>query len=82
MGIWSTPRRRPKRRPRPEAPPDPGRVQDFAGLVFVGAVLLFASPLRELWARDDAPWWAPYLSWAAVTVAAALVTRACLRDAS
>lgn len=59
---------------------DPGRAGDFVWLAFVGAVILFASPLRELWAQDDAVWWTPYLLWGGVLVAAALVTRVCLRD--
>lgn len=40
------------------------------------AVLVFATPLRALWARPDAPWWAPFLPWLLLVIAAAaLATR-------
>jgi hypothetical protein len=31
--------------------------------VAMAAVLLFATPLRALWARDDGAWWLPFAAW-------------------
>jgi hypothetical protein len=40
----------------------------------VGAAsLVFASPLRETWMRDEAPWWVGFALWAALVAAAALL---------
>lgn len=50
-------------------------MKELAWLVFGGALVLLASPLRTLWARDDAPWVAPFGLWAVITVAAALALR-------
>ena len=38
-------------------------------------LLLFATPLRALWARDDGPWWLPFALWAPMIVALARILR-------
>ncbi|MCB9543543.1 MAG: hypothetical protein R3F65_13985 [bacterium] len=39
------------------------------------ATLLLVSPLRALWARPDAPWWAPFVPWALLVTAGLALAR-------
>jgi hypothetical protein len=43
--------------------------------VAVAILLLFATPLRALWARDDGPWWLPFALWAPMIAALARIFR-------
>jgi len=36
-------------------------------VVFLLALLIFASPFTEWWGRIDRPWYLPYLFWLLVT---------------
>lgn len=47
-------------------PSDGGRQLDSVVLLFLLALFLLASPLRELWAGPRSPWFTPYLLWAAI----------------
>lgn len=42
---------------------DHGRPVDSAILLFLVALFLFVSPFTDWWARDDSPWYLPYLLW-------------------
>ncbi|MCA9614216.1 MAG: hypothetical protein H6721_21425 [Sandaracinus sp.] len=44
-----------------------------SALALALGALIFASPLRAVWAREGAPWWVPFLLWAALLVLAAWV---------
>jgi hypothetical protein len=48
-----------------------------AAAIFVAmaTILLFATPLRALWARDDGPWWLPFAVWAPLVVVLARTLR-------
>lgn len=61
------------------APREPERATDLVLIGFGAALLLTASRLRELWARDEAPWWAPFLAWGIVLALAGWVARAWIR---
>lgn len=37
--------------------------------------MLFATPLRGLWARDAGPWWLPFAVWAPIVAAMAWLVR-------
>lgn len=56
--------------PRPES-----RSKELLLLLLALSVLILASPLRALWARDDGSWLLPFVIWAGVTAAAALALR-------
>jgi len=43
--------------------------------VAAAVLLLFATPLRALWARDDGPWWLPFAAWAPLIAILARVLR-------
>lgn len=43
--------------------PEHGRSVDTAILLFFAALFLFVSPFTDWWARDDSPWYLPYLLW-------------------
>jgi len=38
-------------------------------------LLLFATPLRALWARDGGPWWLPFAAWVPLVVLLAHMLR-------
>ncbi len=57
-------------RPRDHAP-----AGQLGLAAFAFGVLLLVSPLRLLWAREGAPWWAPFVAWAALIALSALVAR-------
>ncbi len=40
-----------------------GRSIDSAILLLLAALILFLSPFTDWWARDDSPWYLPYLLW-------------------
>jgi len=42
---------------------EPGKYLDRAILLFLFALLLFASPLVSWWASADHPWYLPYGLW-------------------
>ena len=48
---------------------------DRVVLLFLFALLLLVSPLVEIWATDDAPWYLPYLGWAVLIALAARLQR-------
>jgi len=54
---------------------DSGKFLDAALAVFVFALLLFVSPLRNLWSAPGSTWYLPYLLWFDVIAAAWLVQR-------
>ncbi len=56
-------------------PPDSGRQLDSVVLLFLLAVFLLVSPLRELWAGPGSPWFTPYLLWAAIIALIFWLTR-------
>lgn len=37
-----------------------------SALALALGALVFASPLRAVWGRPGAPWWAPFLVWVAL----------------
>lgn len=43
--------------------PEHGRSVDSAIVLFFAALFLFVSPFTDWWARDDSPWYLPYLLW-------------------
>jgi hypothetical protein len=43
--------------------PEYTRSVDSAILLFLAALVLFVSPFTDWWARDDSPWYLPYLLW-------------------
>ncbi len=47
-------------------PPPSGRSVDLCLLAFGIALLLLASPIRQLWAVEGLPWPVPFLVWLAV----------------
>lgn len=49
---------------------EPGKSLDRVILLFVVALLLFASPLLVWWSRPGSPWYTPYLLWAVVILLA------------
>lgn len=51
------------------------RSKDLSALALGLALLLLASPLRLLWARDDSPWLLPFGLWAAVIFLGGLASR-------
>jgi methyl-accepting chemotaxis protein len=58
--------------------PDPRGQEHATDLVVIGfglALLLLFTPLRELWARDHAPWWAPFAIWAGLVALGAWLIR-------
>lgn len=58
--------------------PDPRGQEHATDLVVIGfglALLLLFTPLRELWARDHAPWWAPFAIWSGLVVLSAWLIR-------
>lgn len=38
-------------------------------------LLLFATPLRALWARDAGPWWLPFVAWSLAVALTAIALR-------
>ncbi len=48
------------------SPHDHERFFDRAVLLFLLALFLLASPLKEWWAADDTTWLAPYLIWGTI----------------
>jgi len=48
---------------------------DAVIIVFLLAVLLFASPVVFLWTARQSPWYIPYLLWLLIIIAAALAVR-------
>ncbi len=52
------------------------RSRSLASLTAALLALAFATPLRRLWARADAPWWLVYLLWASAIFASWLLERA------
>jgi len=44
-------------------PSDGGRQLDSVVLLFLFALFLLISPLRDWWASDRSPWFMPYLLW-------------------
>lgn len=62
------------------ATPPPGeRARDLSLLSFGIALLVFATPLRLIWAADGRPWYLPFVLWLMVTVLAFWVARAARR---
>lgn len=47
-------------------PSDGGRQFDSVVLLFLFALFLLISPLRDWWAADRSPWYMPYLLWAGI----------------
>jgi hypothetical protein len=43
--------------------------------VAVAILLLWATPLRALWARDVGPWWLPFAVWAPLIAILARILR-------
>jgi hypothetical protein len=43
--------------------------------VAVAILLLWATPLRALWARDGGPWWLPFAAWAPLIAILARILR-------
>ncbi len=54
---------------------------DRVVLLFLFALFLLLSPLREWWAADDSPWYAPYLIWALIIALSFWLRRQLLRHA-
>jgi hypothetical protein len=52
--------------------PSESRSRELSLLAFSIAMLLLASPLRLLWARDGTHWLVPFVLWFAVVALAAL----------
>lgn len=48
------------------SPHDQERFSDRVLLLFLLALFLLASPLRNWWAADDTFWLAPYLIWGVI----------------
>ena len=46
--------------------PPSGRSVDLCLLAFGVALLLLATPLRQLWAVEGRPWFTPFLVWLAI----------------
>lgn len=46
--------------------PPEGRQLDTVILLFLFALFLLVSPLRDWWAVDRSPWFVPYLIWAVI----------------
>jgi len=44
-------------------PSDGGRQLDSVVLLFLFALFLLVSPLRDWWASERSPWFTPYLLW-------------------
>lgn len=42
---------------------EPEQHLDRVILLFLLALFLLLSPIKEWWAADDSPWYAPYLIW-------------------
>jgi hypothetical protein len=58
------------------AQPPPGdRKRDISLLVFGVALLVFASPLRAVWADEGRPWYLPFGLWLLVTLLTYTATR-------
>ncbi|MDX1527818.1 MAG: hypothetical protein R3337_04275 [Gammaproteobacteria bacterium] len=55
--------------------PDSSRYLDAVVVIFVCAAFLFLSPFLLVWSYPTAPWYLPYLIWAAVIVLAGIVQR-------
>lgn len=53
--------------------PEHGRSVDSAILLFLAALVLFVSPFTDWWARDDGPWYLPYVLWLGLIVLIAVV---------
>lgn len=53
------------------------RLSERAAAALIGGVgvLLFATPLRALWAQPASAWYLPYLFWALLILAAAVNAR-------
>jgi hypothetical protein len=59
------------------ATPPPGeRARDLSLLSFGVALLVFASPLRLIWAAEGRPWYLPFVLWLLVGLLAFWVARA------
>jgi hypothetical protein len=59
------------------ATPPPGeRSRDLSLLVFGVAALMFATPLRLIWADPGRPWYLPFLLWLAVNLLVLWAARA------
>ena len=57
-------------------PPNGDRSRDLSLLVFGIAVLVFATPLRLLWAQEGRPWYVPFVLWLVVSLLAVWAARA------
>ena len=55
--------------------PDSSKYLDAVVVIFVCAAFLFLSPFLLVWSYPTAPWYLPYLIWAAVIVLAGIVQR-------
>jgi len=44
------------------------RSRAAAAALVTAVVIVFASPLRGAWARDDGPWWLPFAVWLPIVV--------------
>ena len=56
-------------------PPRPRVRLDWLVLLFLFALLVFASPAVTWWASADKPWYLPYLIWLALIALAAWLYR-------
>jgi hypothetical protein len=51
------------------------RARDTAAFTVGASAFLLASPLRNLWAADNRPWYLPFIVWLAVIAAPVLLQR-------
>lgn len=52
----------------------PDKTLERTLLLVLFALILFASPVMFAWARDDSPWFIPYLLWAALIAVSAAIS--------
>lgn len=49
------------------------KTAERTALLFLAAVILFATPVIFAWAQDDSPWYVPYMLWSAIIAGCAWV---------
>ncbi|OOZ38487.1 hypothetical protein BOW53_15420 [Solemya pervernicosa gill symbiont] len=63
-----------------DSPPENEQTIDRVVIIFLFVLFLLISPLRDIWAADDNPWYVPYLIWLAIIFFAYRLQRRMRRD--